>query len=131
MLIETLPSQKPESLLYIHSPFSLQLKTLSPGSWTHSPAAASALLASQFSLTAVCAVRRPVIFFCGYSNTRAPQLRGFKPSWRFSRTESVALCPTFLQPEPRPRSLRPRRKPSDRLFDPLPRWFLCNQSCCC
>lgn len=105
---------------------------LSTSSWTHSSVAGSALLASQFSLTTTaCATGRLAIFFWGYSNARVPQCRGFKLSWTLSRTESVVLCPTFLQPEPRPRSLRSRRKPSDTLFDLLSRWFLCNQSCCC
>lgn len=119
------------SSVHPFSLFTVQLKTLSPSSWTHSPVAGSAIPASQFSLTAVCATGRPVIFFCGYSHTRAPQCGGFKLSWRFSRIESVALCPTFLQPEPRPCSPRSRRKPSDTLFDLLLWWFLCNQSCCC
>lgn len=105
------------------------MKTLSPGSWTCSSVAGSPLPASQF-LTAVCAMGRPLIFFCGYSHARGPQCRGFKLNWKFSRTESVVLRLTFLQPEPRPCCLRPR-KPSDTLFDLLLQWFLCNQWCCC
>lgn len=119
-LTETLLSQKPKPLLNIHSPCSLQLKTLS---WLLDVLICSRVCPSCFP--GLCAVQRPVIFFCGYSHTRALQCRGFKVSWWFSRAE------TFLQPEPRPSSLRSRRKPSNTLSDLLLLWFLCNQSCCC
>jgi len=100
MPIETLPSQKPEPLLYICSPLSLQLKTLSPGFWTHSSAAESALPASQLSLSAVCAMERPALF-CGCSAARAPRCRGSKLGWRFLRTASCAM-PNFSAARTKP-----------------------------
>lgn len=131
MLIETLPCQKPESVLCLHSPCSLQLKTLSPGSWICFYVAGSALPASQFFLNATCATGRQIIYFCNYAHARAPQWGGFKLSWRFSKTKSVAPCPSFLQPEPRLLSFRSRRKSSEMLFDLHLWWLLCNQLCCC